>query len=207
MAYDPLQVNYEEWQEWQIVSTLTVAEAALLLSDDDPAQAGNNRGLRGRAYVFQQALLRDIRAGRLTASMPLAYAPDGSGIYECNPETPELMGDTEVPVPALIAWADARGISHGWNPASHGDVPQAQSRDVSRYPDELRAAIEAFEAVQGDYMALAGKTPKRAITDWLEVNRPELTANARERIATVANWAPSGGAPKTPGEPTLVGVG
>lgn len=71
--------------------------------------------------------------------------------------------------------------------------------DLSQYPGELSAAIEAFNAVRGHAQALAGKTPKAAISAWLEVNKPNLTSNARERIATVANWQPTGGAPKTPG--------
>ncbi len=136
MAYEPLQVNYEEWQEWQIFSVVTVSEAALLLSGGDPAQAKNRGRLDGRAYALQQALLRDIRAGKLVASTPLEYVSD-KYISRCRPQSPELAGDTEVSVSALIEWADARHMSHGWNPALHDEVPQAQSHDVSRYPDEL----------------------------------------------------------------------
>jgi hypothetical protein len=47
---------------------------------------------------------------------------------------------------------------------------------------------------------LRGRSPKAALLAWLETNKPDLSANARERIATVANWQPTGGAPKTPGE-------
>jgi hypothetical protein len=71
---------------------------------------------------------------------------------------------------------------------------------LDRFPLELRAAIEAFEAVRNDAAALAGRSPRKALETWLKQNRPEITANARERIATVANWQPIGGAPKTPGE-------
>lgn len=83
-------------------------------------------------------------------------------------------------------------------------LPQQVSRHTSAqsleaFPAELRAAIEAFEAVRNDTAALAGRSPRKVLEIWLEKNRPELTANARERIATIANWQPSGGAPKTPG--------
>ena len=70
---------------------------------------------------------------------------------------------------------------------------------IDRFPLELRAAIEAFDAVRNDAAALAGRSPRKAIEVWLQQNRPELTANALDRIATIANWQPSGGAPKTPG--------
>lgn len=66
------------------------------------------------------------------------------------------------------------------------------------YPDELRAAIEAFEAVSSNPSATAKRTPKAALAGWLKMNKPELSANAQKRIATVANWLPAGGAPKTP---------
>jgi hypothetical protein len=75
-----------------------------------------------------------------------------------------------------------------------------QPRPPTDYPNELRAAIEAFEAVHGDPNAAAKRSPKAALTAWLKANRPELSSNARERIATVANWQPTGGAPKTPSE-------
>jgi hypothetical protein len=73
------------------------------------------------------------------------------------------------------------------------------AKHVESYPAELRAAIEAFEAVRNDEVALAGRSPRKALDAWLQQNRPEITANARDRIATIANWQPSGGAPKTPG--------
>lgn len=69
----------------------------------------------------------------------------------------------------------------------------------SDYPPELRAAIEAFEAVSRDPAATAKQTPKAALAAWLAEYKPELSGNARDRIATVANWQPQGGAPKTPG--------
>jgi len=68
---------------------------------------------------------------------------------------------------------------------------------VVDYPQELAAAIEAFEAVHT--ADLAGRSAKSVLLGWLNANRPQLSANARERIATVANWQPTGGAPKTPG--------
>lgn len=67
------------------------------------------------------------------------------------------------------------------------------------YPPELSIAIEAFTAVSLDPKALVGRSPRQALLRWLEENKPEIGRNARERIATVANWQPEGGAPQTPG--------
>lgn len=68
---------------------------------------------------------------------------------------------------------------------------------TDNYPPELRAAIEGFHAVYGDPSAISGRTPKQALLKWLERNT-ELSKDARDRVATVANWLPKGGAPKTP---------
>jgi len=74
---------------------------------------------------------------------------------------------------------------------------ESRQDDANGYSPELRAAIEAFNAVRGDPAATAKRSPKAALMAWLDANKPELSANARERIATVANWQPTGGAPKT----------
>ena len=71
---------------------------------------------------------------------------------------------------------------------------------AKHYPDELRAAIEAFEAVHADLARLRGRSPKTVVAEWLETHKPELSASARDRIAVVANWQREGGAPKTPGK-------
>jgi hypothetical protein len=68
---------------------------------------------------------------------------------------------------------------------------------ANHYPQELSAAIEAFNAVRENSASTAKRSPKAALLAWLVVNKPDLSKNARERIATVANWQPSGGAPKS----------
>lgn len=107
-----------------------------------------------------------------------------------------LADSTTVKIADLVDWCDAKRIAHLWRKA---DTRQAEPT-ATRYPDELRAAIEAFNAVHGDPSTTAKRSPKAALAAWLKTNKPELSANARERIATVANWQPTGGAPKTPGE-------
>lgn len=67
---------------------------------------------------------------------------------------------------------------------------------LDRYPSELRIAIEDFEAVSAS--PALPSAPKKALRKWLDANKPDLTNEAKERIAIVANWKPTGGAPKTP---------
>lgn len=68
---------------------------------------------------------------------------------------------------------------------------------------ELRAAIDAVLALNADPASLSGKSPKAALEAWLAAHKAEsLSKKARARIATLANWKPAGGAPKTPGRKT-----
>lgn len=67
------------------------------------------------------------------------------------------------------------------------------------YPPELAAALQAWQAASAN----KGKgKPKAKIREWLDscklkINGKELSNDAKERIATVANWDKSGGATRT----------
>ena len=95
---------------------------------------------------------------------------------------------------ALLIWCNKTGA-----PVPQSLIQPNRDETAMNYPAELRAAIEAFDAVSRDPAATAKRNPKGALSAWLEKHKPELSSNARERIATVANWQPQGGAPKTPG--------
>ncbi|MHA6844257.1 hypothetical protein [Ralstonia syzygii] len=72
-----------------------------------------------------------------------------------------------------------------------------------RYALKLAAAVSAWRAVESS----KGVSPKQAIAKWLREHAEEFglsDANGKpnetgiEEVAKVANWQPSGGAPKTP---------
>lgn len=63
----------------------------------------------------------------------------------------------------------------------------------SNYPIELDYAIKAWQAVS---ISEGKGKPKARIKKWLNENT-ELSNEAKERIATVANWDKTGGATKT----------
>ncbi|CAJ0770188.1 hypothetical protein R8510_00347 [Ralstonia chuxiongensis] len=75
--------------------------------------------------------------------------------------------------------------------------------DHPRYAPKLAAAVSAWRAVDGG----KGASPKQAIAKWLREHADEFgLADASgkpnetgiEEVAKVANWQPTGGAPKTP---------
>ncbi|BEU50792.1 hypothetical protein MAFF211520_10840 [Ralstonia pseudosolanacearum] len=90
--------------------------------------------------------------------------------------------------------------------AGHGVRPEPSNfLDPAhpRYAPKLAAAVSAWRAVEGG----KGVSPKQAIAKWLREHAEEFglsDANGKpnetgiEEVAKVANWQPTGGAPKTP---------
>ncbi len=192
------------WKLWKIVDPISIREAARLLAGLNPRPSSNrmdaDREKAAKADAYDVALIRAVQSGRLHAVSALAWEADG---YEhwpvaCNPDSGELCNETKISVAKLAQWAHGCELRHYWPVDSN--QPEQGTLDLAAYPVELRAAIEAFDAVRHDTKATGGKSAKQALAAWLEANKPELTANARDRIAIVANWQPVGGAPKTPSE-------
>ena len=192
------------WKIWKIVDPLNIREAARLLAGLNPRPSTNridsDRVKAASADAYEVALIRAVQRGRVHAVNPLAWEANGydSWTVPCDCASDELCGETTISVADLVQWATSCAIPHHW-PAGATEQPE-QPLDLSQFPEELRVAVEAFNAVRNDPKATAGKSAKQALETWLESNKPELTGNARDRIASVANWQRAGGAPKTPGE-------
>lgn len=185
---------------WRLVELVTIRESACILTGTDPSNYRyGNSILPGDVEAMEIALEQAILLGRLRPFSIWAYHP-GLGeevpLDEVDPHLRLATQQTKIRVEDVVEWADARGVPHCWKMTG---APAVNAADLSGLPAELRAAMEAFKAVQGDPRATAGKSPKKALEEWLTANKPELSAGARERIATVANWQREGGAPKTPG--------
>jgi hypothetical protein len=193
-------VEHEE--AWKYAEVISIKNAGLLLTGHDPARYGyNNRALPSDAEAIMEALRQAVVLRRLEPFAAWAYVEgdrDARAIapVDIGPHT-YIADQTTLLVSSLARWCKAKGIEHLWE-SSGGATDMLQTHAID-YPEELRAAIEAFLAVHRDTAATMRKTPKAALLAWLETNKPALSVNARERIATVANWQPSGGAPKTPG--------
>jgi hypothetical protein len=189
------------WSAWGHSEILTLREAACLLAGIDPGKYRySNRVMPTKAEALSSALEQAIKVGSL---QPFAvYGWDDNGdrapLY-LNQVSPHagISDVSTAKVEDLAVWCDKKGITHYW-PRHKERTPQTLS-DSRAYPPELQAAIEAFEAVSNDPQLTVGRSVKAALTEWLRLNKTDLSNGACERIATVANWQPSGGAPKTPG--------
>nr|WP_315406650.1 hypothetical protein [uncultured Pseudomonas sp.] len=114
---------------------------------------------------------------------------------------------TTVATADLKAWLVGRGVVTGF---FFQDVAEEQpgylDESHPHYAPKLAAAIRAWEAVTNDMALLRGKTPKKALTKWLNENAAACgltkddgmpNSTGVEEAAKVANWKPEGGASKT----------
>jgi len=181
-----------------------VAAAAMLVgidlrytTDNTEWEALRTAALYRGAAEWEQELLRAIKSRTLPAERVAIKGPDPHKPSYIDPHTVNASSllDSywcDISDEALTAWCVKRGVVI---PPTLFESDVSPGDDTT-YPEELRAALEAFVAVHA--APLRGCSPKAALLAWLETNKPDLSAGARERIATVANWQREGGAPKTP---------
>jgi hypothetical protein len=151
------------------------------------------------ASRWERDLTRAIKTRTLLATRVAVKDLDSRKPMQIDPRAvteADLLDPSacEVSESALLAWCNETGA-----PIPPLLVHPYDDDAVAGYPPKLRAAIEAFEAVSRDPAATATKSAKNALLAWLAEYKPELSINARDAVATVANWQPQGGAPKTPG--------
>jgi hypothetical protein len=106
----------------------------------------------------------------------------------------------------LVLWLRSRGITDGFFfplDKETPEIPDYLDPNGPRYANKLSAAVHAWQAVTDP-----GKSsPKKALEKWLRENAVMFgmtddegnpVNQAIEDCSKVANWQPSGGAPKTP---------
>lgn len=205
---------------WRLAVTLIVVEAAILMIDGDPSesaeywdQTGNlpvtgpyhSRRFLAAYGVLKGAIIDD--AGGLQSSI----VRDRGGYIH--------WGLTRVPVEELRKFLHRRGMRYGFfaleEPESIFDTNAMVQRETKSgflnsqhtfYAPELALAVSAWEAVTQNHSSK--RSPKDNLREWIESNWQTVwtyssakapSKEAVERIATLANWKPAGGAPKSGG--------
>lgn len=212
---------------WRLCDEVTVIQAALLITDNDPTVDANyienwNYERRPLGYeAAKTAMQNAIMAKRLPANIRYdahwrgyGEEPDISEHIERN-EGKEIVVKklpdwqlTTVNVEDLRRWLLGRGFKSGFffSEASE-ETPDYLSEASPHYAPKLAAAVNAWLHVTKNPDLLNGKTPKQAIEKWLRehaaiysLTKEDGSPNEQgiEDIAKVANWKPTGGAAKTP---------
>ena len=199
---------------WRLTDELTVVQAALLVADEDPGTkaemveslSNENRPPRYEAakQAIKTALLKEQIKGELVHEE--YYDQEIEELFE-QPGTVDIFR-SRVNVESLRGWLESRGFDHGFFFPQRTEKPDYMDRNHEHYAPKLAAAVGAWLATV-DNSTLQGKHPKQALMKWLRENAAdyEITdgeGNPQEypleEIAKIANWKPTGGAPKTPGQ-------
>lgn len=202
----------ESLDYWRLCDELTIVQAAILIAGADPSSITDNierwdvekrpAGYEAAKAALSNALLRGKIDGNLVPK--LEYDFNGN---ECG----ELPGTVDihssfVKVEALRQWLADRGFKRGFFFPEGADRPDYLNPGSPRYAPKLAAAVHAWEQASNSSL-LKGKTPKKALSKWLREHAAEYGLTGEdglpnetgiEEIAKVANWQPTGGAPKTP---------
>ncbi len=97
----------------------------------------------------------------------------------------------------LKTFLDERGIyPEFFTNTENGKVPYL-SKDHAHYAEELAIAVEVWTALAENPSLTEKKSPKKSAYIFLSEKYPNLSENSKERISTLINWSPAGGAPKT----------
>ena len=172
-------------------AVLTIGKAANLIASYKPELRGYRSLLPDAVLALKNALAQAIRSGDLSSPLVIVLGNYGPTTVDSSriPRSLEISDNSMVEIADVIRWCDKNHFPHGLS----GD------HEKDSLPAELCAAIDAFDALRSNPALTNKRTPKSAVKQWLKERRPELSENARERIATVVNWQPQGGAPKTLG--------
>ena len=201
---------------WGICQELTIAQAALLLCDEDPSSRADDvtsseisrhpEGYEAARIALSQAIER----GEIVANIAKTSNWDPTqDVYGFGSELDPFA--STVNVLSLRNWLKKKGIVCEAFQAEviplesepHQVLQPYLDTNHPRYSKKLAAAVKAWMATE---TAPRG-TVKRSLTRWLEHHAKELglvdkagrfNKQGLEEVAKVANWDSRGGAPKTP---------
>jgi hypothetical protein len=202
----------EELDYWQLVDQLNIIQAALLVCGENPSSNQSyvedwdpeNRpsGYEAAKAAISAALMHGAIDGkwvRFVEQVPMRFV-DGEDEYSIDLVT------SWVEVASLRSWLEKKGFSAEFFDRRVVGAPEYLDPKHPRYAPKLAAAVEAWLALE-DASLIERKSVKQALVKWLEMNAAKLSLSDEkgkmnttgiDEIAKVANWQPSGGAPKTP---------
>ncbi len=198
-----------DMDHWLLWEELTIAQAALLMSGNDPSQEhsyveGWPSHKRPSGYeAAKQALVGAIRKGKVIGILTEGIVPVPGDPYNDMPEPALSMTLSVVDMDSLREWLRGKGVKNNPLLPVTPEAPEYLQKGKPRYAPKLAAAVHAWEATRDQQ----GRHPKQALMKWLREHAAEFglcdddgnpSENVIDEIAKVANWQLSGGAPQTP---------
>ncbi len=208
----------ESLDYWRLCDELSFEQAAILIIGGVPGEieamalSGAELLPRSAARYYPRldaartAIVNAAAGKRLPAKLKFKTVDQYDQGFEC---VVAKEGDTIDPerstvlVSDLKNWLLSRGLRTGFFFPEGQSVPDYLDPAHSRYAPKLAAAVRAWMACDDP----KGRHPKQALMKWLREHSAEFgladeegrpNEQGIEECAKVANWKPSGGAPKTP---------
>jgi hypothetical protein len=202
----PFDDELDDLDFWRLCDEMSVFEAALLVAGKSPGQMPYveqwDPDKRPRGYeAAKTAIANALRGGRIKGTVVPEFTRD----FNCDPEPIQgtVSVSSRVEVASLKEFLADRGFRRGFFFPDRTETPDYLDPGNSRFAPKLAAAVRAWQAVT----APVGKHPKQALSKWLRENGAEFgltdedgkpNETGIDEVAKVANWQPSGGAPRTP---------
>ena len=163
----------------------------------------NNEANQPDGYrAVKAGIIAGLRNEALHGSLRYVEYTDTGGNWNQD-ETKYDLHTSFVEVASLIGWLRSRGFSKGYFFSEDPEQRGLKDANHPRYAPKLAAAVEAWESY--DEESTAPGTAKQKLAKWLRLHAAEygLTddegkprESVIEALATIANWATKGGAPK-----------
>jgi hypothetical protein len=152
------------------------------------------------------AISNALRSGAIAGKILPRYAYVDGKIGDAIEDTVDPK-NSRVEVASVRSWLAGRGFRSGFFFPELIYSQDYLNPGHPRYAPKLAAAVQAWIAM-GREPVIEGKSPKQALAKWLREHATNFgmtdddgnpNETGIEEAAKVANWQPTGGAPKTPG--------
>lgn len=197
---------------WRLADSVNIVQAALLIIGVEPQGTSEfienwNHDSRPEGYAAaRDSVLSAVQSGTLDGTIEFETYETFQG-GEAPDESRISYNQSRVFVSSLIKWLEERGFETA--AFVKPTVKPKGFRDPGhpRYSPKLIAVVEAWESYDSE--SDEPGTPKQRLSKWLRLNANRFgltdddgkpSENVIEELAKVANWATTGGAPKTRSE-------
>jgi hypothetical protein len=196
-------------QFWRLAEAVNVIQAALLIIGTEPQGVEDyienwDPDKRPSGYIaVRDSVVSSLQSGLLEGAIEYETYENIDGV-EVVDRSRISYRNSRVLVHSLIKWLEDRGFETEAFGKSDDGPKGFRDPENPRYSGKLSAVVEAWE--QYDSESNEPGTPKQRLMKWLRLNASRFgltdddgkpSENVIEELAKVANWATSGGAPRT----------
>lgn len=197
---------------WKLSDAVSIVEAALLILEIEPqgiSDSVENWGDEAKPDGYlaaRNALESSIKKKSLEGELNYVVFESPNGGYDEDYQRYDYS-TSHVDALALTNWLAIRGYFCSTFPPFNDRPTGFRDDKHPRYSKKLAAVVEAWEAFDANSKEVG--RPKQRLKKWFRLNAARFgftgedgkpSESVIEELAKIANWDPSGGAPKQSSE-------